>query len=345
MISYSRTQGFFRAIVTVVVLFPLTNQPAAAVDLPPGGQQAEIRYVDVDKGERNRPVAISHIQRENNTHFSRQDGKLLLWRIEHPDPNSGIRSSYILGTIHLDDSRVMDIPASIMRRLHAAKTLMLELEINEINSAETLRKMLFTDGRDLPHVVGGKQYSRISSALADAGVRLPDNVLSLLKPWAAMLMLIRPSNESGTFLDKKLAMLASRSNIQVLGLETINEQLSVFDQIPLDDQVELLLSAIQQLPRKEESYRKILDAYLSGDLERIVSMSAEQEPEDARLASLLRQKLILDRNRKMYSRMQKYLHRGNVFVAVGALHLPGDEGILQMLSDDGYRLSRIGIND
>jgi uncharacterized protein YbaP (TraB family) len=101
-------------------------------------QQSEIRYIDRSKGEQ--PT----------------DGALL-WRIEHPE-SSNIKSSYIFGTIHIDDERVMEIPDTLLHRLIAADTLMLELELNDGGSVDMLRKMLFTDGRDLTQVIGEQSF-------------------------------------------------------------------------------------------------------------------------------------------------------------------------------------------
>ena len=304
--------------------------------------QPEIRYIDRSKGERNKAYPVSHEETAGNHEPSGNAGGPLLWRIEHPHATTGdIRSSYIFGTIHIDDKRVMAIPGSVTRRLASVDTLMLELELNANGSVDILRKMLFTDGRSLPQVIGEEPFTRVTEALLENGNQLSVEVLSILKPWAAMLLLIRPANNSGTFLDKKLATLGRNAKVRVQGLETVDEQLSVFDDISIADQVGLLNSALESLTEKNEAYQQLIDAYLSGRLDKLVQVSAAQQPKDDRLASLIRHKLITERNQKMFQRMQTRLHAGNTFIAVGALHLPGEQGLLHKLKQAGYRLTRI----
>jgi uncharacterized protein YbaP (TraB family) len=307
--------------------------------------QPDIRYIDRSKGEWNRPVPVSRPLHRSTKQSDQQTANPMLWRIEHPDANSGILSSYIFGTIHLDDEKVMDIPDSVIRRLASANTLMLELELNASGSVNILRKMLFTDGRNLKQVIGEEEFKEVSTALAESGNQLPDDILSVLKPWAAMLLLIRPENKSGTFLDKKLADIARNVRINIEGLETIDEQLSVFDDLVITDQVKLLRSTMSTLEEKNQAYKDLLDAYLSGDLEKLVQVSIEQEPKDKKLAELIKTRLIYDRNTIMYDRLQQRLQMGSAFIAVGALHLPGELGLLEKLRQSGYRLSRVGVNE
>ncbi|MEA1889785.1 MAG: TraB/GumN family protein [Pseudomonadota bacterium] len=307
--------------------------------------QPETHYIDRSKGERNRARPVSQPDYFTNKQIGLQAGSPMLWRIEYPDSSRGILSSYILGTIHIDDEKVMAIPDNVLRRLNSADTLILELELNDGGSVNLLRKMLFTDGKNLKQVIGEEEFNKVTLALAESGNNLPGDILSVLKPWAAMLLLIRPENDSGTFLDKKLANIASDAGIRIEGLETIDEQLSIFDDLMLTDQVNLLRSTMSTLSEKKQAYRDLLDAYLNGNIEELAQVSAAQEPEDKKLADLIKTRLIYDRNQKMFDRLQYRLQAGNTFIAVGALHLPGELGLLNKLRQTGYRLVRIGRGD
>ncbi len=340
-ISFDIRQHTHNLLLSALIYLLIGFTPVAAFQASQNASP-EIRYIDRSKGERNRAFPVSPARYNNSEQSEFQTGDPMLWRIAPPQPDTGIRSSYIFGTIHIDDRKVMDIPDSVLRRLATADTLILELELNETGSVNILRKMVFTDGRNLKQVIGEDSFEQVSTALADSGNTLPGDVLSVLKPWAAMLLLIRPENSSGTFLDKKLADIATQAGIHIEGLETIDEQLSVFDDLPLTNQIGLLNSAINTLTDKKQAYRDLLDAYLSGDMGRLTQVSQDQEPEDRELARLIKKRLIYDRNSKMFDRLQKRLQAGNVFIAVGALHLPGDKGLLNELRQAGYRLSRVG---
>ncbi|MFV2005628.1 MAG: TraB/GumN family protein [Gammaproteobacteria bacterium] len=334
-----------KALLLFILPLQLAWSGSAIAERTAQYTQPEIRYIDRSKGERNRAIPVTpSVDRSIDTSGRHTDSPML-WRIEQADPQSNIRSSYIFGTIHMDNEAVMAIPDSVTQRLYAADTLMLELELNENSSIDVLRKMLFTDGKNLQQVLGETEYKKVSLALAKSGNQLPVEVLSVLKPWAAMLLLIKPENKSGTFLDKKLADIARSSNKRIEGLETIDEQLSVFDDLLLEDQVKMLRSTLSSLAEKDQAYKDLLDAYLSGDLQKIVQVSREQEPEDKALAQLLNTRLIDNRNQKMFDRIQYRLRQGNTFIAVGTLHLPGELGLLNKLRQAGYRLSRVGRNE
>ena len=85
----------------------------------------------------------------------------------------------------------------------------------------------------------------------------------------------------------------------------------------------------------------MLNAYLSGDLKKLVAIANSQQPGDKRLAKLINTKLIYERNQRMFNRMLNHLQAGNTFVAVGALHLPGEMGLLNKLRMAGYTVTRI----
>ena len=354
----------------VLLTNPANELHAADLSYPPAG--SSLRYVDKRNGENNRPIHIDRldIRPQETPHtiiqpgykpyrsteattaavqhaprvevFSERssnaapNGRPLLWKIDAP----GSASNYIMGTIHLDDERILELPDTVLSRLRSADQLMLELKLDQRTSLDIMRRMIFTDGRTLSQVIGEDLYTDVSEHLS-ASNGIPVNMLSVLKPWAAMVILLRPENSSGTFLDKHLGQIARNDGIPVLGLETVDEQLAAFDDIALDDQALLLQSTIDDIGEKEIVYRQLLDAYIAGDMESIVAISNATQPGDPRLAGLFQENLIDRRNRRMYQRMQPLLGQGNTFIAVGALHLPGENGLLSMLKQQGYTLTRL----
>jgi len=335
---------------------------------PPG---ASVRYVDKRVGERNRPYVVDRLdarqaepdhtiiqpgyrpyrpgsEQANTSNTARievldwssdseiRTGHPLIWKIDRP----GMASSYIMGTIHVDDERVMALSDTILTRLRSADRVLLELKLDQRTPIDIMRRMTFTDGRTLKQVIGDELYAAVSERFTRASA-LPVETLTILKPWAAMVMLLQPGNESGTFLDQQLGQIARNDGIPVIGLETIDEQMSAFDDIPLEDQTHLLQATVEDLDSKDALYRELMNAYLEGDLERIVAVSKSSQPGDSRLAALYEDRLIDQRNTRMLERMLPYLAQGGTFVAIGALHLPGERGLLARLRDSGYRLTRL----
>jgi len=347
----------------------LASLQAAAMqpgDLSYPPRDSDVRFVDRSRGERNQAIPIDtldaqrsaeshvvirpgkqprlHSQPAGSTAASpaprndlQRSGRPLLWQVD----KAGIPSSYIYGTIHIDDQRVMDLPDAVATRLRTANQLILELPLGQHGSNDILRNMIFTDGRTLQQVIGPDLFRELRGHLQRLDA-LPDELLAVLKPWAAMVILMRPENPTGTFLDKRLGEIARRDRIPVLGLETVDEQLAAFDAITLEDQTSLLRTTLGELPDKYSAHQMLVNAWLSGDLDQIVMVSQSMLPADRRLAGLFINNLITVRNRRMFDRALPFIEQGNSFVAVGALHLPGDDGLLQRLRVAGFTLTQLG---
>ena len=100
----------------------------------------------------------------------------------------------------------------------------------------------FNDDRTLEQVVGSELYSETVKALTARGITSAD--IAKQKPWAVVMALSVPTPKSGEYLDLVLETRASRQNKPIAGLETIQEQIAVFDELPLPDQIALLKEAV-----------------------------------------------------------------------------------------------------
>jgi hypothetical protein len=124
---------------------------------------------------------------------------------------------------------------------------------------------------------------------------------------------------------------------QVHGLETIQEQLDVFNTMPLDEQVLLLKDAVDHFREVDALYTDLLAAWKQRDLARLVAINETAMADgDRQFTDRFQRRLVTQRNYLMVERMQSYLKQGKAFVAVGALHLPGEEGLLNLLEKRGY---------
>ena len=122
----------------------------------------------------------------------------------------------------------------------------------------------------------------------------------------------------------------------------MREQLTPFDSLSFADQARLLASTVQQLDELPDLYERILSAYLERDLAAIMQLNEESQAKgDRELEERLWRELVDERNLRMVERMQPQLRRGRAFIAVGALHLPGEHGILQLLKNRGYRVDAV----
>jgi len=151
-----------------------------------------------------------------------------------------------------------------------------------------------------------------------------------------------PALETGQVLDLVLYQDALQQDKAVYGLETIREQLDLFDSMPESDQVILLRDAVDNLSELDAMNAELLAVYKQRDIEGLLALNeVSMQTGDQRLAKDFQKRVIDDRNHRMAERMQQYLQQGKVFVAVGALHLPGEEGLLNLLEQQGYTVRRV----
>lgn len=253
----------------------------------------------------------------------------LLWRVHKPKHPA----NFLFGTIHVNDKRVKALNEQIKRRFDEAKTLCLEILPDRENQVGIGLAMLLPEERYLDEIVGNKMFSRLSVHLNKKG--MTPLAAARLKPWAAMIVLSRPENPGGYALDEQLYHWGVHQYKELCALETLYEQLAVFDQLSEADQVALLQETLDHLPMVEEMNEQLIKAYLAGDLDEIYRRSTQMQGA-SELSIRLRKSLIDDRNIKMAKRLIPKLEKGRAFIAVGALHLPGKEGLISLLRKEGF---------
>jgi uncharacterized protein YbaP (TraB family) len=263
----------------------------------------------------------------------------LLWRVS----KAGVRPSYIFGTIHVSDPRVLDIPDVVSRALARSKRYYMESVQGEREAARFFEAAQFEDGRRLEPLIGAEAYASVAAMLRERQV--PDEVIERIKPWAALAnFTVTPEDYENTTLDQKLLALARGRRLRVMGLEGIEEKISVFDQIPLDSQVELLKHALAHRDDLAAMVESIIRAWMKRDLQGMHAVNdriAARFPEMAEHYRILFRRVVENRSVVMAHRLFMPLREGRAFIAIGANHLYGEEGVLALIEQQGYRVERV----
>lgn len=262
----------------------------------------------------------------------------LLWKVE----KAGAPASHVFGTIHIDDERVTKLPEAVTRSLSASSSFTMEVSLDPGNLLQLATRMIFQDGRDLPGVVGEALYQKVVAVSASLG--MPGELLRQFKPWAVALLLSVPQQNSTDVLDLALFRMASEQNKTIHQLESIEEQVATFEALPESDQAALLSHALENHDKMPQMTKQVIEAYLRRDLAAMWRLSEEGDggkPEYKRLNEVFTKRLLDERNTRMIERMQPQLRAGNAFIAVGALHLYGERGLLNLLAQRGYQLTRV----
>ena len=254
----------------------------------------------------------------------------------------GRQAGYLLGTIHSEDPRVLDFSEGFLDRLRSSQVFAMEMVPDAVTLERLGGYMKYPQGQSLEAVLGVKRFQALESALS--AYRVPVDFVQRMKPWAAMMTLSTPPPETGFFMDLSLSLRASGYGLEVVGLETLEEQLSFLENMPMEMQLDLLDQAIAESGRVVEVHDQMVNAYLKNDLPSLQALSDAQLGEVGEGARRYFVELgIQARNRRMADALLKLLGQHTVFAAVGALHLPGQQGLIHILRQNGFVLRPLAL--
>ena len=258
----------------------------------------------------------------------------LLWKIS----KAGSPHSYVFGTIHVSDELIVNLPEEVNRALNQAKSFAMEVvpEPSEMMTFASL--MYFSDGQKLSDLISKPLFDEVVRLLAS--YHLPEEAVELLKPWAAFLTMSYPP-EFGQVLDMYLLEKARQLGVMVTGLESMQEQVDIFNTLALNHQIKILSDTACHYDQVEADFTKMKSLYIARDLGGLYAYSQRYSLSDDEVYNELIRKILVDRNYIMTKRMQPMLESGNAFIAIGAMHLPGDEGVLSLLAKNNYEISLI----
>ncbi len=258
----------------------------------------------------------------------------LLWKITRPD----LPPSYIFGTIHVSDPRVLSIPEPVIAAIRQSSSFAMEAipEAGELLALQQL--MFYSDGSRLSDWLDEYQYRQAVEILNN--YNMSDELIIRLKPWAAYLTMNYPVNNNLP-LDLLLLEMARQREMNIIGLETISEQLSAFTGLAHEEQIRILLDTLCNYDLVLHGFEEMIALYLKRDLKGLYAFSHRHSFPDDDVYDRLLKKLLIDRNHTMVRRLDELLQTGGAFVAIGALHLSGQEGVLALLNRAGYGIEAL----
>ncbi|MGB8319426.1 MAG: TraB/GumN family protein, partial [Ignavibacteriaceae bacterium] len=131
--------------------------------------------------------------------------------------------------------------------------------------------------------------------------------------------------------------MAKKYNIDLTGLESVEEQMNSIDKIPFKKQAELVLETIKDFNENRQIYNQLISAYKKTDFKNFYDLMVKASPELKEFEQIL----LIDRNEKWVPRIEKMIKERPCFIAVGALHLEGENGLVALLKSDGYTVTPV----
>jgi len=265
--------------------------------------------------------------------------KTLLWKVSNDK-----HSIYLLGSIHYLKKENFPLHKAILTAFNASKRLVLEVDLNRISpdaaQRVTLEKAMYRDGQTLKQNVSEETYQLAEQHAAKLGIDM--KIMGPMKPWFVALTLLaikfqQIGLDPNLGVDHYLAERAKASGKATSGLETLEFQVGLFDQLSKRDQESLLRETVGEMELLVTNINQIVQSWLNGDsdsLEALLLGGMKEYPE-------LHEKIIVDRNRRWVPQIEKILAQdGDAIVVVGAAHLVGKDGVIEMLKARGYRLEQ-----
>ena len=259
----------------------------------------------------------------------------IFWRLTSPN---GFEN-YLYGTIHTDDNRVSDINKNVIEALKSSQIFL--METMEISNP----KLLLMNNIDYSLYFNEADLDKIK-LLANFHTMSLERVLKM-KPWLLAVIFDSPRPITPFNLDNLLKTKARDLGLKIKGLETSEEHFQVLDSFSIKEQVIFLKKVLDKsLEQKEKDYEELMSAYLSEDLNSIIKIN---EKLTSRLFSKsmwmkIKKKLLINRNKIFFKRAHKLANSNQLFIAVGASHLGGVNGLLKQFEESGYQLKALRIN-
>lgn len=276
------------------------------------------------------------------------NAKGIFWKIE----KAGVATSYLLGTMHVTDPRVLKMPPGADKALTDAGTIV--IESNEILDDKKMAGLLakpeltmLPDGKTIEKLMNPEDLNVLDEGLKKRGVPLA--TVSRMQPWMLMSLVSLPACElarkgNTAFLDKRIALDAAAEGKPVEGLETLAEQLTAMASIPTEMHLKSLVETIKLGPKMDDVFETMTQLYLSGEIGFTMPFLKQVAPDGSDNAGYteFEELIVTKRNHLMAERAAPILSEGNVFMAVGALHLPGEDGLVELLRKQGFTLTPAG---
>jgi uncharacterized protein len=278
------------------------------------------------------------------------NGDKRLWKIE----KEGLKPSYLFGTMHMTDPRVIDLTPEARTAFDTSDTVVIE-STEILDPAIAARALLsrpdltmFTDATTLSSTLNEADKKTLETGLKARGIPLV--TVNKMKPWMIAGLVALPECElkrkqgGAPFLDIKLAQDAKAAGKSVEGLETIVEQLDAISSLPMEFHLKGLVEALALGDKMDDVLETMIALYVEGRTDMIMPFLKSVSPAnsgDAESYGDFEERVITARNVIMATRGEQFLARGNTFIAVGALHLPGEKGLVELLRKDGYTVTAL----
>ena len=264
----------------------------------------------------------------------------LLWKISG---NGLEKPSYLFGTIHMicaDDAR---LSANMKKAISNCDEVYFEVDMdNMFEMIGAMKKMKMMGDTTLKDLLSEADYKKVKDYFTENGSMLPFSMLETYKPMLAASTLEQGSMpcDNTEMMEQVIMKEAKGYNKKIKGLETMSYQAGVLDSIPYKLQAEQLVSYIDKANKGEEDdteMKEMFNAYKNQDLKKLEEMLMTTDAGISGFTDIL----LYHRNQNWVEKLKSLLPEKSLLIAVGAGHLPGQKGVINLLRKEGYKVTPV----
>ncbi len=263
--------------------------------------------------------------------------KSLLWEVSG---NGLEKPSYIFGTMHLvpkDDYFFTDI---MKEKFDSCEKLILEIDIDIPLSKqiEIAKQVILPEGKRLSDYMSAEDFEEFQSYILDS-LKIKKSTfkkINKIKPLLGSSLIINELAGKTKAYEKELEKLAKKNKMEVLGLETIEFQMGLINNISVEEQIKMMTQGEGMTGNPMDAYNIMLEAYKNQDL---MSLKELMDADESMIG--LEEDFLKNRNKDWIPKIETLAKKTSIFVAVGAGHLPGEGGVLDLLKENGYTITAV----
>lgn len=272
---------------------------------------------------------------------NKADFNTLLWRIS----GNGLQQpSYLFGTIHMVCSEDAVLSDSLKAAIGNSDEIYFEVDMDNLfEMLGVMKKMKMRNDTTLADLLDKADYEKVKKYFEQNETLLPFSILETYKPLLAASMLMEGSTtcESPEPMEEVIMKEAKSSGKKIRGLETMAYQMSIFDTIPYKMQAMQLVDYVDNAGKEDtienKEYDNLMEAYREQDLSKLEELTKTTDLGIANFTDIL----LYNRNKNWVEELKTILPDHSLIIAVGAGHLPGDKGVINLLRKAGYTVKPV----
>lgn len=264
-------------------------------------------------------------------------GKTLLWQVSGNDLK---QPSYLFGTMHVLCAEDAKLSAGLKDVIKNSIKVYFEIDMDDMAEMMGAMKYLrMNDGVKISDLLTKEEFARLEDYFKKNASVMPMSMINRFKPFLVSGLLSEQNMgcKKKNGMEEIIMKEAKVNDKQIFGLETVQFQASLFDSIPYDRQAKELVKYIDSMDTYQKSTLAMVDIYRKQDLDKMDSLVSKSDPGMADYMDLL----LYSRNRRWVQQVPTIMREGTVLFAVGAGHLPGEQGVINLLRKKGYTVKPV----